>query len=486
MVLSQGKTIEARKILLFLGLIMVFGALLRTLALHRESVDQDELFSRSVALMPAHEEFEAIRYDLVHPPLYYYLLKGDTLVLGTSVLAVRTLSLVFGVLSIGLVGYIGYQLPGARYTGLLAAGLLAVNRYHIYFSQQARSYALYTFLVLLLVLWIQRIYENPASKALWVGGAALMTVLVYTHYIGAIYVIGAVLTLLLSRASRSTKVGALVAGGCAALCFVPWMVLERSIYVEKHGLGENLSWIGHPTLYGLRVVLIDSLGLLNVPMASTLELLVIAGLVAAGLIVVSRESGLRENPVVTGLLVLALLPPLTLFVLSVRPFNLTLFILRQVLPSLVLLSLLCAYGLDRAYGMTRSRVLLYGGVTVLLCMTVVPTAEAFRAGTARLPYYAVEKKVMVYSHEGDAVYAGNYEEGETVNFYANCTCVKNLPANVSHLPHQIIFLYRPMSGQESAEHRALVAVGYADRAKDYFAPGQYPDRGVDVDEMIRR
>jgi len=108
---SSGKKIQHRKILLFLGLIMVFGALLLTLALHRESVDTDELFSRSVALMLAHEEFEAIRYDLVHPPLYYYLLKGDTLLLGPSVLAVRTLSLVFGVLSIGLVGYIGYQLP---------------------------------------------------------------------------------------------------------------------------------------------------------------------------------------------------------------------------------------------------------------------------------------------------------------------------------------------------------------------------------------
>jgi len=314
-----------------------------------------------------------------------------------------------------------------------------------------------------------------------------MTVLVYTHYIGAIYVMGAVLTLLLSRASRSTKMGALLAGGSAALCFFPWMVLERSIYVEKHGLGENLSWMGHPTLYGLRVVLIDSLGLLNIRMASTLELLLIAGLVAAALIAVSRESGLRENPVVTGLLVLALLPPLTLFVLSVRPFNLTLLILRQVLPSLVLLSLLCAYGLDRAYGMTKSRVLLYGGATLLLCLRVVPTAEAFRAGTARLPYYAVEKKVIVYWREGDSVYAAGYAgEGDTVNFYGHCNCVKSLPEDVSGLPVRIVFLYRPISGQESAEHRALLAVGYADRAKDYFAPGQYPDRGVYVDEMIHR
>ncbi len=79
--------------------------------------------------------------------LYYFLLRG-WIHLGDSEFVVRSLSVLFGVLTIPAVYMLAARLFD-RPTGLISAALLAVHSFHIHWSQETRAYS---FLILLLVV----------------------------------------------------------------------------------------------------------------------------------------------------------------------------------------------------------------------------------------------------------------------------------------------------------------------------------------------
>lgn len=74
----------------------------------------------------------------VHPPFYYLFLKFWTDIFGYSEIAVRMPSVIFGVLTVFLV----YKIGGKK-----AALFMALNPLAIYYSQEARMYALVMFLI---------------------------------------------------------------------------------------------------------------------------------------------------------------------------------------------------------------------------------------------------------------------------------------------------------------------------------------------------
>ena len=130
---------------LFLLVIMVFGAFLRVNTIGYEDLWIDEVLTITYT--------RSSFFDLwFHPsdptpPLYYTLFKllvSDT----GSPVAVRSLSAVLGILSIPVIYAVGRSLSNDA-TGLAAALFLAVSGPHITYSQEARAYALLFLLVLL-------------------------------------------------------------------------------------------------------------------------------------------------------------------------------------------------------------------------------------------------------------------------------------------------------------------------------------------------
>lgn len=77
----------------------------------------------------------------IHPPLYYYLLKLWMSVFGPGELALRALSVLFGVATVALTFAFAKRLGGTA-VGVLAALAMAVSPFHIYYSQEVRMYAL--------------------------------------------------------------------------------------------------------------------------------------------------------------------------------------------------------------------------------------------------------------------------------------------------------------------------------------------------------
>jgi len=155
-----------------LPLILILGIVLRFIAIN-QSLWLDEAIG---ALVVKNQTFLQILREFPlhdnHPPLYYITLKLWTDIFGYSEVALRSLSVLFGVLTIFLVYKIGKLIsPGL---GILAALLLATSPFAIYYSQEARMYAMAAFLAAV------AFYFFLQKK--WVFFSISMTALVFTDY----------------------------------------------------------------------------------------------------------------------------------------------------------------------------------------------------------------------------------------------------------------------------------------------------------------
>lgn len=126
----------------WLPAVLLAGALaLRLIGLDQESLWIDELGSYNAAAQPTWHEFvEYLRGHERTPALYYLLLRG-WMALDTSVWWTRLLSALIGTAGIGAAALLAARSLG-RATGLWTLALLAVLPYHLYYSQELRSYIL--------------------------------------------------------------------------------------------------------------------------------------------------------------------------------------------------------------------------------------------------------------------------------------------------------------------------------------------------------
>jgi uncharacterized membrane protein len=126
--------------LVVLAAILLLAALLRFYQIDAQSLWYDEGNSARIAERSVRLIVEGAGGD-IHPPLYYLLLKVWRAVFGPSEAGLRSFSAACGVLTVLFAYLIGRDLFGRR-VGLVAAGFLAVAPFAVYYSQEARMYAL--------------------------------------------------------------------------------------------------------------------------------------------------------------------------------------------------------------------------------------------------------------------------------------------------------------------------------------------------------
>jgi uncharacterized membrane protein len=88
---------------------------------------------------------------MLNPPLFYTF-EHFMLVFGHNEFAMRFVPAVFGTLTIPLFYLIGKEFCNDT-TGIIAAALLTVSSFHVYFSQIARTYTLFLFVFSLALLF---------------------------------------------------------------------------------------------------------------------------------------------------------------------------------------------------------------------------------------------------------------------------------------------------------------------------------------------
>ena len=134
---------------------LVLGAWLRLSGLEKRSISHPEMYVPGIPLPEGiSEPAERMTFSRIlsgtfssdtHPPGYYLLMLPWTRAVGTSLQDIRLPSALFGLASISLLFWLG-SLAGWRLAGSVAAALLAVNGYHVFWSQVARMFSLACFL----------------------------------------------------------------------------------------------------------------------------------------------------------------------------------------------------------------------------------------------------------------------------------------------------------------------------------------------------
>lgn len=242
---------------LTLTVILTIAAALRLPGLGRTSLWYDEAVSWSQSNGSLGDLIRSVAADN-YPPLHNILLWLVMPVLGDSETALRLPSAVLGLLSVWLCYFLGKQMSG-RSAGLLAAALAAVSPFLIWYSTEARMYALLAATGLAFLLSVMKVLEKPTAT--WILALAISgTLFLYSHFY-ALFGFGAVglacAVLILSDTTKpgrfrmSNAFAACLAMGASALAFLPWLLILAG---RAQSVAEAGFWIAYPDLPFLEAV----------------------------------------------------------------------------------------------------------------------------------------------------------------------------------------------------------------------------------------
>lgn len=178
--LGDEMELKRRKRLFFAqSLLFCLAFALRLYRLEAQSLWADEGNSAAMAL----RDFYSIALHSaadIHPPLYYWLLKLWTILLGTSEWALRSLSVFLGVLLVALIYALGKEFWDEK-VALVSMALAAFHPFQVYYAQEARMYILVALLGAFsfwsALRWWKK--ESFRAGAIFVLATAMG---LYTHY----------------------------------------------------------------------------------------------------------------------------------------------------------------------------------------------------------------------------------------------------------------------------------------------------------------
>jgi mannosyltransferase len=227
---------------IWLLMIILLATALRLCHLGRQSLWLDEAMSSVRAVVPLKISLENILATGNHVPLYFPMLRPVNLIGGNETI-LRFPSVAFAVLSIPMMYQVGRLCLG-RPAALLGAFFLALNPFHLWYSQEARMYTMVVFFVLGSVYFFLRAVRENTWR-FW-AGLVIFSALAYgTHYFALQIALVQFVFILcrfqtLHRAFRKWT----ICQGLAFLPLIPWLLAYFSQDVVAIGIG----WITRPTL----------------------------------------------------------------------------------------------------------------------------------------------------------------------------------------------------------------------------------------------
>jgi mannosyltransferase len=181
---SAGPPPRARGELLWLAGIVAAAAALRFVALGRQSFWLDESFTVDLANRSFGDMLSGVSNTESTPPLYYVLAWLWSKLFGTNEAGLRSLSALFGTIAVPVVWRAAREWFSSARAGLIAAALVALNPFFVWYSQEGRSYSLLVLMAALSLLFLGRALRERTARAfaLW----AIVAVLgLLTHYFAA-------------------------------------------------------------------------------------------------------------------------------------------------------------------------------------------------------------------------------------------------------------------------------------------------------------
>ena len=236
---------------IYLSLILFLGTTLRIYDLGTESFWFDEMYT----VHRVSQDFQTLSHqlitkaDMTRNALYYIIAHFWVQPFEITEFSIRSLSVLFGVLSIGMMYLVGCQLLDEK-AGLLSSFFMAVSEFQIEHSQEARFYSLFVLLTLVSI-YCYIIALRSRRTQLWVVSGLVNILLFYTHTYGVfIFAVEYIHYLLYWKNNKKTLIQWEISQALLVLAVIGgFITLLRNGSVI--GLGDGLTWIHAPSFKDL-------------------------------------------------------------------------------------------------------------------------------------------------------------------------------------------------------------------------------------------
>ncbi len=351
------RVLATNKTTLIVAGVTVLGAVLRFTRIGHQSFWYDESFTVLLVHHSPSQMLGLLPQTELTPPLYYLLAWPWARIFGYGEAGLRSLSALAGVATIPAVYAAAAKLISRR-AGLIAAAIAACNPLLVWYSQEARSYAVLIQFATLSVLAFAHARLPQATPRRFAAWALAACLTLATHYYGVLVVAPeAVWLLWVHRRHRSIFL-AVTAVGAFGLALLPIAVSQR----------PQASWIA-PWRLDLRLQQIPTQFLLGTgALGRTWLELVGAAAVLLSLTMLARRADAHERrgAVVAGALALSGLV-LSLVLLAAGLDELiTRNVMVVLIPLIVLIS--GGFGARRAgrLGLTGAVIICMIGITAVI------------------------------------------------------------------------------------------------------------------------
>ncbi|MDQ3750375.1 MAG: hypothetical protein M3367_15380 [Acidobacteriota bacterium] len=221
--------------------IFVVYVLLRLWNLSDSCLWFDEIFSVHVAELDWQNLVRLVGQDLIHPPLFYFLLKIWIYIGGENLFWLRFFPVFFSVLAVVPFLLLCRELKLNFLIVALALTFFAANGSLIKYAQEVRMYSLVLFFGLFSMWFFARLFNR--GKNLWFL-TLINILLVYTHYFGWFVVASEVAAILILQRIKARQILLMLA--VTALSFAPWIFALWQASKINSNVAQNIGWMTKP------------------------------------------------------------------------------------------------------------------------------------------------------------------------------------------------------------------------------------------------
>ncbi len=212
----------------------------------------DELFGVHAATLGWGGMFWFVAQDLIHPPLFYVLLKLWISIGGETLFWLRFFPVLFSILALFAFYQFCKQLKLSYPAIAVAFAFFAANGALIKYAQEVRMYSLMLFLGIV-SMWLFTRFLH-LGKNIW-----LLTIcnalLVYTHYFGWFVLLAEIIVILIFQRIKIRQI--LIMFGICLASFAPWIFAVFRAAQINSDLAQNIGWIPRPDFYVIRDFVFD-------------------------------------------------------------------------------------------------------------------------------------------------------------------------------------------------------------------------------------
>ena len=208
-----------------------------------------------------------------HTPVYFLTARFWLQAFGNSILTIRILSVVAGILCLPLMYLLCNELFNQPIVSWIATAFMAVSPFHILYSQEARPFSLWTLTTLLSCVALLKVQKKPSFPG-WLLYSFSIIISCYTFLFSLLTYLAHFIYILLSEKFRinKTTIYCCFAGLLILLGFSPWIVILKNNPPSNYTSFPASSLLAYPKAWvrNLSLPFVD----FNINESSSLEVLI--------------------------------------------------------------------------------------------------------------------------------------------------------------------------------------------------------------------